>query len=82
MEELIDVLDDNGEKIEIAENELNYISTYKECKKVKENYIANHVYDFYIVEKQEIDINKIKMQESEVQQVKLCNIEEVKEILQ
>lgn len=68
--------------LEIAENELNYISTYKECKRVKENYIANHVYDFYIVEKQEIDINKIKMQESEVQQVKLCSIEEVKEILQ
>lgn len=68
--------------LNIEENELNYISTYKECKQIKENYIANHIYDFYIVEKKEIDINKIKMQESEVQQVKLCDIEEVKKILQ
>ena len=50
-------------------------------RKLKEDYIANHIYDFYIVKKENIEMINIKMQESEVDQVKLCNLDEVEEML-
>lgn len=67
--------------INIKEQELNHIITYKEIEKVKENHISNHIYDFYIVNKENIKIEDITVQKSEVEQVKLCNLEEVNQIL-
>ena len=51
MEELIDVLDENGNKTG------------------------------EILTREQIDLTDIKMQESEVQQVKLCNLKEFSEII-
>lgn len=65
----------------VQEDELEYICTYKTTNKIKEDYIANHIYDFYIVKRENIEMSNIKMQESEVDQVKLCNLNEVQEML-
>ena len=64
--------------IDLKENELEYMGMYKETKKVKENYIISHFYDCYIVKRDEIDINNLKIQEEEVSKIKLCDIEEIK----
>lgn len=68
--------------IVINEEELKYILTYKNSRKIKENYIDKQIYDCYIVNKEEININDIKMQESEVEQVKLCELKEFKELIE
>lgn len=67
--------------IEIHEEELKYILTYKNKREIKENYIDGQIYDCYIVNRDKIDINDIKVQESEVEQVKLCNFKEFKELI-
>ena len=55
--------------------------TYQIGRKVKENFYANHIFDFYMVKTDVIDVSKIKLQESEVEQVNLCNLEEVQSML-
>ena len=67
--------------IDINEEELQYILTYKDNSKIEEDYIDNQIYDCYIVKKDNIDIKDIKMQESEVEQVKLCNLKEFNAII-
>ena len=39
------------------------------------------IYDCYIVNRDEVDVSKIKVQESEVEQVKLCQLNEFKELV-
>lgn len=68
--------------IDVKEEELKYAITYKENVKVEENYMDKQIYDCYIIEKERIDISSIKIQESEVEQVKLCNLKEFNEILE
>lgn len=67
--------------MEIAEEQLKYICTYKNISNVKDDYIDKQIYDFYIVSIDQINLKDIKMQESEVQQIKLCNKEEVQDML-
>lgn len=64
----------------VNKNEIEYVLTYKNTKNL-ENYIDNQFFDFYIVKKEKINIEKITMQKSEVQQVKLCNLKEVQEMI-
>lgn len=68
--------------IKVNEKELEYIFTYKNKEKVKEDYIDNQIYDCYIVKKEKISLKDIKIQESEVEQVKLCNLKEFNEIIE
>ena len=67
--------------IDLEEKDLEYMLTYQIGRKVKENFYANHIFDFYMVKTDVIDVSKIKLQESEVEQVKLCNLEEVQNML-
>ena len=68
--------------IKVNEKELEYILTYKNKENVDEDYIDNQIYDCYIVKREEIDLKDIKMQESEVEQVKLCNKKQFSEIIE
>lgn len=63
--------------ISLKEDDLKYMFTYKNGHKIKENYYSNHIFDFYLVQKEEIDLNTIKMQESEVEKVELCDLKQV-----
>ena len=67
--------------IDINEDELIYIDTYKKQSKLKENYYSNHFFDFYIIKMKEIPLDKIKMQKSEVKEVKLCSKKEVEGLI-
>ena len=55
--------------------------TYQMGRKVKDHFYSNHIFDFYLVKTEVIDVLKVKIQESEVEQVKLCNLEEVQNML-
>ena len=69
--------------LNLEEDELKYILTYTKNAKKSPNYIDNQFLDCYIVKKsEEIDIKKIKVQESEVKQVKICTRKEVEEKIQ
>lgn len=68
--------------IKVNEEELEYILTYKNKENVEKDYIDNQIYDCYIVKREKIDLKDIKMQESEVEQVKLCNLKEFNEIIE
>lgn len=68
--------------IKINEKELKYILTYKNSRQIKENYIDKQIYDCYIVNKEEIDVKDIKIQESEVEKVKLCELNEFNKLVE
>lgn len=68
--------------IKVNEEELEYILTYKNKENVDEDYIDNQIYDCYIVKRDKINLRDIKIQESEVEQVKLCNLKEFNLIIE
>ena len=68
--------------IKVNEKELEYILTYKNKKFVDENYIDNQIFDCYIVKRDQINLKDVKIQESEVEQVKLCNKKQFSEIIE
>lgn len=65
----------------IDEKELNFMYSKMNKHKVNENYIANHLYDFYIIHKDNINVNNIVMQESEVKAVKLVRLKELDQMI-
>lgn len=68
--------------IKVNEEELEYVLTYKNKESVEEDYIDNQIYDCYIVKRDKINLRNIKVQESEVEQVKLCNLKEFNLIIE
>ncbi len=68
--------------IKVNEKELEYILTYRNKEIIKEDYIDDEIYDCYIVKRDKIDLRDIKVQESEVEQVKLCNLKEFNQIIE
>lgn len=67
--------------IKIKEEELKYVLTYRNKENIEQNYVDNQIYDCYIIKRDKIDLKNIKMQESEVEQVKLCNLQEFNQII-
>ena len=70
---------DEEVSIKVKEDELEYIFSYNQHSE-RENYIDNRFYDFYIVRKDVIDVNSLTIQESEVDEIKLCSYEEIREM--
>lgn len=67
--------------VDCSENELEYILTYKDQRIIREDFIENQFYDFYILNKNDIKISDIVVQESEVEQVNYIDINELKSML-
>lgn len=68
--------------IKVNEEELEYVLTYKNKENIEEDYRDNEIYDCYIVKRDKINLRNIKVQESEVEQVKLCNLKEFNQIIE
>lgn len=68
--------------ITVNEEELEYILTYRNKEIIKEDYIDDEIYDCYIIKRDKIHLRDIKVQESEVEQVKLCNLKEFNQIIE
>lgn len=58
-----------------------YMFSYRTQEKFSEDFIENQFYDFFILRKEEINIKEIKMQKSEVQAIKLVDINELSKMI-
>lgn len=67
--------------IQSKQEELKFLLQYKKSYKSSKEYIDNLFVDCYIVQRDIIDINSVKRQQSEVEQVKLCSIDEIMELV-
>lgn len=57
-----------------------YMFSYRTQQKYSEDFIENQFYDFFILRKEGIKIEDIKMQESEVKAIKFVDINELNEM--
>ena len=44
-------------------------------------FYSNHIFEVYLVKTDNIDLSKIEIQKSEVEKVKLCNLEQVQSMI-
>lgn len=68
--------------IEIEEKDLDYILTYKKESYVREDYKDKQIFDCYIAKVEEINMENIILQESEVADAKLVTKEEFKNMVE
>lgn len=68
--------------IKPKKDELEKVLSYKYVYKISEDCIINHFTDLFLIRKDKIDIEKIKMQESEVSEIKMFGLKEYKELLE
>lgn len=61
--------------------DFRYMFSFRKEQKFSDEFIERQFYDFFILRKNEIDINSIKFQESEVQAIKFCSISELRELM-
>jgi len=69
---------DLGYKVDVKD--FRYMFSYRKQQKVgggATSYLDRQYYDFFILRKNQIDIAKIKFQESEVQQIKMVSVSEL-----
>ncbi len=68
-----------GYKVDIKE--FRYMYSFKKEIKYSKNFIERQFYDFFILRKNDLKIENIKFQESEVQEIKFCSITELRELI-
>ena len=69
-----------GYKIDIKE--FRYMFSYRTEAKVNENYMDRQFYDFFILRQNGLKLKEIKVQESEVEQVKFVDISELNTMIE
>lgn len=63
-------------------NDFRYVFSYRKEEKVAEDYYDRQFFDFFILRKENLKIEDIKIQESEVQAIKWCSLSELKELIE
>lgn len=58
-----------------------YMFSYRKEQVVSEQHIDRQYYDFFILRKSDLDVSKIKYQESEVQAIKLVEVSELVDMI-
>lgn len=71
-----------GVEAKVSVTDFRYMFSYRVSQKFAEDYIENQYYDFFILRKNGIRIEHVRMQESEVQDVKFVSLLELEQILQ
>lgn len=61
--------------------DFRYMFSYRKEQVIREDYIERQFYDFFILRKNWLRAENIKVQESEVEQVKMCSLDEVKNMI-
>lgn len=62
--------------------EFRYMFSYRKEEILKENYIERQFYDFFILRKNGLRTEDIKVQESEVEQIKFVSVSELNEMIE
>lgn len=68
-----------GYNIDIKD--FRYMYSFRKEQKYSEDFIERQFYDFFILRKNDLSIDKIKFQESEVQAIKFCSMSELRDII-
>lgn len=63
-------------------NDFRYVFSYRKEEKVADDYYDRQFFDFFILRKENLELEDIKMQESEVQAIKWCSLSELKELIE
>lgn len=69
-----------GFKVDIKD--FRYMFSYRKEQIIKEDYIERQFYDFFILRKNGLKAKNIKMQESEVEQVKFVSVSELNNMIE
>lgn len=62
--------------------DFRYMFSYREEERVNENYMDRQFYDFFILRKNDLKIEEIQVQESEVEQVKFVEMSELSSMVE
>lgn len=62
--------------------EFRYMFSYRREQIIRDDYIERQFYDFFILRKSGLKAENIKVQESEVEQVKFVNISELNQMIE
>lgn len=71
-----------GIESKVSVTDFRYMFSYRVSQKFAEDYIENQFYDFFILRKNGIRKEDVRIQESEVQAVKFVSLIELEQILQ
>lgn len=69
-----------GYKVDIKE--FRYMFSYRKEQIIKEDYIEKQFYDFFILRRNDLKVEEIEVQESEVEQVKFVDISELNKMIE
>ena len=69
-----------GYKVDIKD--FRYMFSYRKEERVNENHMDRQFYDFFILRKNDLKIDEIKVQESEVEQVKFVDMSELNSMVE
>lgn len=69
-----------GYNVEIKD--FRYMFSYRKEERVNENHMDRQFYDFFVLRKKDIKIENIRVQESEVEQIKFVNISELNAMIE
>ncbi len=62
--------------------DFRYMYSFRKKQKYSEDFIEKQFYDFFILRKNDLKLENIKFQESEVQAIKFCSITELRELIE
>lgn len=65
----------------VAIKDFRYMFSYRKEEQISKNYIERQFYDFFILRKNDLDINKITIQKEEVQDIKFCSMSELRKLI-
>lgn len=69
-----------GYNIDIKE--FRYMYSFRKEQKYSEDFVERQFYDFFILRKNDLKIEDVKFQKSEVQAIKLCSMTELREMIE
>lgn len=71
---------DLGRHVDISD--FRYMFCFRKEQVIDEGYIDRQFFDFFILRQPNLTLEKVKMQESEVQAVKLCTMSELRTLIE
>lgn len=62
--------------------DFRYMYSFRKEQKYSEDFIERQFYDFFILRKNDLKLENIKFQESEVQAIKFCSMTDLRELIE
>lgn len=66
----------------VSISDFRYMFCFRKEQVISDDYIDRQFFDFFILRQPDLALKQVKMQESEVQAVKLCTMSELRELIE